>query len=111
MPHFVHPSDSLSLRGTNVMDKPTDNTHSTDRPRYGKCVRIGEIVFFVAATAVVMATTMTSSVVKYGCFNTMLEMGCVNKHVLVFDSARYGRNNTAVSVHRLLQGAPIEKIP
>ena len=52
----------------------------------------------MATAAVVMATTMTSSVVKYGCFNTMLEMGCVNKHVLVFDSARYGRNNTAVSI-------------
>jgi len=53
----------------------------------------------VATAAVVVATgaiTMTSPVVKYGCFNTMLEMACVNRHVLVFESARYGRNNTMV---------------
>ena len=53
----------------------------------------------MAAAAVVMATAMmTSPIVKYGCFNTMLEMTCINKHVLVFDSARYGRNDTMVCI-------------
>jgi len=59
---------------------------------------------FVVTAAVVMATSasaMTSPVVKYGCFNTMLEMGCIYKHVLVFDSARYGRNDTMVRISLL----------
>ena len=40
--------------------------------------------------------TTTSAVVKYGCFNTMLEMSCISRHVLVFESARYGRNDSTV---------------
>ena len=50
----------------------------------------------VTVTCVAMATSSEASVVKYGCFNTMLEMSCLTKHVLVFESARYGRNDSTV---------------
>jgi len=59
----------------------------------------------VVAAAVVMTTDAamtTSAVVKYGCFNTMLEMNCVGEHVLIFESARYGRNDSAVCTPAVL---------
>jgi hypothetical protein len=38
---------------------------------------------------------------KYACFNTMLELSCDDLTVLVFDTARYGRNDTRVSFCKL----------
>lgn len=40
---------------------------------------------------------------KYACFNTMLELSCDEHTVLVFDTARYGRNDTRVNFTILLK--------
>ena len=34
---------------------------------------------------------------KYVCHNAVLEIVCTDHHIIVFDAARYGRNNSQVS--------------
>ena len=57
-------------------------------------------VSHVSVAAVVKVTVAVATVVRYGCFNTMLEMRCMRQHVLVFESARYGRNDSTVNISK-----------
>lgn len=35
---------------------------------------------------------------KYVCHNAVLEIVCSDQHIIVFDAARYGRNNSQVGI-------------
>ena len=34
---------------------------------------------------------------EFACFNTVFEIGCQDNEVIVFDTARYGRNDTVIA--------------
>ena len=40
-------------------------------------------------------TSQPPAIVQYACFNTILEIVCATQELILFESGRYGRNDSA----------------